>query len=376
MSDEATRFRFLDGLRGWAAFAVLIYHIFIDGLPANAFMADRMWWSKVFVVNGTLAVCIFFVVSGFSLSIRFLATGDARGLARIAGGRYVRLAVPIFAICAVSYLLMTTGLIGPAEVRPAPLDMFLRFTPTLEGLASFSLFKVFFAYANAESYDPPLWTMAYEFFGSFVVFALLALVRSWPVRTGVFAGLFLALMIGQSYYALFVGGVLIADVASRAHAWPGATRTGATLCACGMGLGLLLTPWFDAVYIAVAMLLVAGIAFCVPLRAAFENRLGDFLGWISYPLYLVQAPVVYAFSVGGLHYLLARGFDDVSARFIVGAATVPVAILCAIAFCPINDLAVTLSRRTGKAFVALFDGLTYSRDSRARGAAPPISGRW
>jgi peptidoglycan/LPS O-acetylase OafA/YrhL len=372
MSDEANRFRFLDGLRGWAAFAVLIYHIFIDGLPANAFMADRALWSKVFVLNGTLAVCIFFVVSGFSLSIRYLLTGDARGLARIAGGRYVRLALPIFAICAVSYGLITTGLIGPAASRPAPLDMFLRFTPTLEGLAGFSLFKVFFAYTNAESYDPPLWTMAYEFFGSFIVFALLALVRAWPARTAVFGTLFLALMCAQSYYALFVGGVFIADLVSRLHASPAANRPGAVLCLGGFVLGLFLSPWFDTVYIAVAMLLVAGIAFCVPLRRAFENRLGDFLGWISYPLYLVQAPVIYAFSVGGLHHLVAIGFDDAAARVIAGTATVPVAILCAIAFCPINDLAVKLSRRAGRAFLALLDALTYSRGSTARGAAPPI----
>jgi peptidoglycan/LPS O-acetylase OafA/YrhL len=254
--------------------------------------------------------------------------------------------------------------------------MFLRFTPTLEGLFDFSLFKVFFAYTNAESYDPPLWTMAYEFFGSFIVFALLALVRAWPARTVVFGALFLALMCAQSYYALFIGGVFIADLVSRLHSWPAAKRAGAALCVGGMTLGLFLTPWFDTVYIAVAMLLVAGIAFCVPLRGAFENRLGDFLGWISYPLYLVQAPAIYAFSVSGLHYLVARGFDDASARFIVGAATVPVAILCAVAFCPVNDLAVKLSRKTGKAFAALFDGFTYSRGSRARGAAPPISGRW
>ena len=188
----------------------------------------------------------------------------------------------------------------------------------------------------------------------------------------VFGALFLALMCAQSYYALFIGGVFIADLVSRLHAWPAADRAGAALCASGMMLGLFLTPWFDTVYIAVAMLLVAGIAFCMPLRHAFENRLGNFLGWISYPLYLVQAPVVYAFSVGGLHHLVALGFDDAPARLIAGAATIPVAILCAIAFCPINDLAVKLSRRTGRAFLALLDALTYSRGSTARGAAPPI----
>src|SRR5665213_1692875 len=111
MAGSATRFRFLDGLRGWAAVVVLFYHIFIDGLPPDAVMADRMIWAKVFCLNGTLAVCVFFVISGFSLSIRYLETGDERGLARIAFGRYFRLAIPIFAICAITSLLMVTNIL-------------------------------------------------------------------------------------------------------------------------------------------------------------------------------------------------------------------------------------------------------------------------
>src|ERR1700691_4379638 len=146
MESETKRVRFLDGLRGWAAIVVLLHHIFIDGLPANAFMADRVLWAKVFFLNGTLAVCIFFVVSGFSLSIRYLDTGDDRGLARLAAGRYLRLALPIFAICAITYGLLLWGIIPPAPQRPPPLDMFLTFTPTIERLLSFSLFKVFVAY--------------------------------------------------------------------------------------------------------------------------------------------------------------------------------------------------------------------------------------
>lgn len=354
MADGAKRFRFLDGLRGWAAFFVLIYHIFIDGLPVSGFMADRMLWSKAFMLNGVLAVCIFFVVSGFSLSIRYLETGEARGLARIAAGRYLRLAIPIFAICAISYVLMVSGTIGPASTRPSPLDTYLTFTPSLQSLFGFGLFKVFFAYSSAETYDPPLWTMSYEFFGSFMVFALLAAMRGWHARTIVFAGLFLALMVWQSYFALFVGGILIADIFAKLDAWPAVNRWGALLCLCGIALGLALSPWFNAVYIAVAMLLVAGVAFCGPIRTLFENRLGDFLGWMSYPFYLVQAPVIYAFSVNALHYLSSFGIAGEPARWIVGLATIPVAISSAIAFCPVNDLAVRLSRKFGAGFVGLF----------------------
>src|SRR5215472_4591156 len=134
---SAVRFRFLDGLRGWAAVVVLLHHLFVDGLPPNSFMADRTLWAKVFFLNGILAVSVFFVISGFSLSIRYLEAGDGKALGRIAAGRYLRLALPIFAICALTYGLLISGLIPPAVERPPPLDQFLTFTPTVEGLFGF-----------------------------------------------------------------------------------------------------------------------------------------------------------------------------------------------------------------------------------------------
>ena len=366
MADGAKRFRFLDGLRGWAAFCVLIYHIFIDGLPANAIMADRTLWSKVFFLNGTLAVCVFFVVSGFSLSIRYLETGEPYGLARTAAGRYLRLAIPIFAICAVIYVLMVSGVIAPANQRPPPLDAYLRFTPTVQSLFGFSLFKVFFAYSSTETYNPPLWTMSYELFGSFTVFAILAIMRTSPLRTVAFSALFVGLALWQSYFALFAAGILIADLFTRLDKWPSAGLYGATLCICGMICTLSLGTWFNAIYIAATALLVSGIAFCAPIRRLFENSLGDLLGWMSYPLYLVQAPVIYAFSVSGLHRLTTFGVANSTARWIVGIATVPVAIICAAAFCPINDLAVKLARKSGAAFIGLFDGPMKVAPSSAR----------
>jgi Acyltransferase family len=230
----AVRFRFLDGLRGWAAVVVLLHHLFVDGLPANSFMADRALWAKVFFLNGALAVSVFFVISGFSLSIRYLETGDARALARIASGRYLRLALPIFAICVVTYALLVSGLIPPAAQRPSPLDQFLSFSPTIDGLLSFSLLKVFVAYSGAESFDPPLWTMTYEFFGSFMVFALIAYLRPSRLRTLLLAMLFLLLTALQTYFALFVAGILIADLFALIGASTAANRAGAALCGAGL----------------------------------------------------------------------------------------------------------------------------------------------
>jgi len=38
--------------KGWAALVVLLHHVFVDALPANAVMADRSLWAKVFFLNG------------------------------------------------------------------------------------------------------------------------------------------------------------------------------------------------------------------------------------------------------------------------------------------------------------------------------------
>ena len=359
MESGPSRLRFLDGLRGWAAVVVLFHHIFIDGLPANSFMADRALWTNVFFLNSTLAVCVFFVVSGFSLSVRYLETGDDRGLARIAAGRYLRLALPIFAICAITHALLLLGMIPPAVQRPSPLDLFVAFTPTIKGLLSFSLLNVFVSYSGAETYDPPLWTMSYEFFGSYMVLAIVAIMRSWRLPTWTLGALFVALAACQTFFALFIAGILIASLFRQFDGSKSADLAGASLGVAGLFLILLPHAWFGLVYVVGVTCLTAGVTFCAPVRRLFENRLSDFLGWISFPLYLVQAAVIYSFSLHGLDVLASFGFEPSAQRWIVGAATVPVAILSAIVFCPVNDMAVTLSRRIGSAFLTLYNQLTW-----------------
>lgn len=365
MEGGTRRLPFLDGLRGWAAIVVLLHHVFVDGLPANGLMADQALWAKVFFLNGTLAVCVFFVISGFSLSIRYLDTGDDRALSRLAFGRYLRLALPIFAICAITHGLLLLGLIPPAAQRPAPLDMFLSFTPTVGRLLSFSLLKVFVAYSGAETYDPPLWTMSYEFLGSFMVFAIVAGLRPYRLRVLALGALFAALAACQTYFALFVAGILIADLLRKGGGSVTAERAGAALCVAGLFLILLPNAWFSLVYIAGTTCLAAGAAFCTPVRRFFENRLSGFLGWISFPLYLVQAIVIYAVSLRGLDLLASLGLAPAPQRWIVDVATLPIAILCAVAFCPINDWAVILSRRFGARCTAFCDAINRRHMPRA-----------
>jgi peptidoglycan/LPS O-acetylase OafA/YrhL len=364
--DGVRRLRFLDGLRGWAAVVVLLHHVLVDGLPANDVMADRALWAKVFFLNGTLAVCVFFVISGFSLSIRYLETGDGSALGRVAAGRYLRLAIPIFAICVITHALLLLAVIPPAAQRPPPLDAFLTFAPSLRQLLSFSLAKVFVAYTNAETYDPPLWTMSYEFYGSFMTFAIAAWVRPQRRRAIALAALFVALAVLQTYFALFVGGVLLAELYRSSAPAIERSRAGVALCVIGLLLLLLPSAWFGAVYVAGGTCLTAGVIFCRPLRGFFENRLSAFLGRISFPLYLTQAAVIYALAPRGLALAADLGFAAEAQRLIVAILLIPLALLCAIAFCPINDFAVAASRRFGASAVAFGTALDRRLARRSR----------
>jgi hypothetical protein len=88
-------------------------------------------------------------------------------------------------LCNLRHHLRTDGVQrdSPAAQRPSPLDIFGNFTPTVQGLHEFSLFSAYVSQSLAGSYNPPLWTMFYEFLGSFMVFATVAILRPLHLRT-------------------------------------------------------------------------------------------------------------------------------------------------------------------------------------------------
>jgi peptidoglycan/LPS O-acetylase OafA/YrhL len=105
MRDQDLRVRYLDGLRGFAAFVVLLSHVSIvafpsifNGLPE---MARLRWeWRLAgtpldLLWAANFAVCIFFVMSALVLS----AFCEKEGTNFVANSvrRYIRLTVPILA---------------------------------------------------------------------------------------------------------------------------------------------------------------------------------------------------------------------------------------------------------------------------------------
>lgn len=63
------RIYFLDGIRGWGAIMVVLFHFYILGFPIS--LEASVFLKKIFLFNGGMAVYLFFIASGFSLTIGY-----------------------------------------------------------------------------------------------------------------------------------------------------------------------------------------------------------------------------------------------------------------------------------------------------------------
>ena len=356
MQSAAGRYGFLDGLRGWGAVFVLLYHVFCDVLPPHAPIARTM--SLLIPFNGVFAVYVFFIVSGFSLTIDYLVRGDLSALTRIAAGRYLRLAIPVFLACLVVHLALLWGLIGPPSERLPVFQQAIHFEPTTSHLFRFAFFDVFFNYQNSDTYIRPLWTMSYELIGSFIVLAAALVLRPLKARL-----LILLILLGVllnipalALFALFPIGFLLADALNRG--WlDDRPFLGSILLAAGASIPLLL-PHSPRLWELAAVAVVCGSISIPRVRRFLENPTSLHLGKICFPLYLMHGPVMWI--VGDP---LTRNFGHtIGLRLSVDLLVVAISFAASYAFLPANNLGIWLARRAGAMAAA---GIALARLARA-----------
>lgn len=290
------------------------------------------------------AVCVFFLVSGFALSVGYYRKGDSVTVWRMGAGRYVRLVIPIFATCALVSVLLNAGLIMPS--RPEGFRGIYEFDPTVAHLLRFGLFDVFFRYRFTDTYAGPLWTMSYELIGSALVLGLLIFGgrRRWPP----YVAFALAILAGQSLYALFFAGMACASEFERLRSIPN------WLGACLLIAGTVAWRFSDAFVWAAATAFFVG-AITMPGALRFLcSRTSSVLGHISFPLYLVHGPMI--FAVGLPLYVAGR-------LWLAFIATLISSVVAAAAFMPVNSFAIRASRAFGDLAVRFARGLDSSRAS-------------
>ena len=289
------RYRQIDALRGVAAFAVLVYHLFPGDHISREWMATSSpdaigTFILTTVFNGTGATVLFFVISGYVLghnapdrpSVRYLASFFVRRFFRIMPGAWASL------LFASAIMLMAFG--QAADWSDWPRVLTLR-RPAL-------------------AINGPLWSLQVEWVGSvlfpFLLFLSIAgglAARLALLAVTVYCAQFHAVAWPLAFLPCFQIGIMVRDFTSRLQRGIGPVAAnmllGAGLIAIMLPTNLgrvgALTPWQEI------MIATAGSFTIVGLVAAkapawlhrFLLRPGpQFLGLISFSLYLLNLWIV------------------------------------------------------------------------------------
>jgi peptidoglycan/LPS O-acetylase OafA/YrhL len=352
-TSSAPRLYFLDGLRGFGALIVVLTHVFFQDNPITTKTVQAV--GNFALLNGHFAVWVFFIVSGFSLSVSFLRTGNRRALSALSVGRYFRLSIPILAFSLIFWLAIQLHLVPDVSDRWGGWSEYLTFRPSFFETLRFSLFDVFFRYDEATSINPPLWTMSYELGGSMIVLGMLALIGHQKRRWIVYLVLFAIVTAVVPYLAAFLFGLAGADF-YLSGAFPRLRRLLTWLAPLLTLVALLLATEFpdesqDLVYLGTTTLFFTGCLFSPWMKSLLESRLARFLGRIAFPLYLIHTLIEWTLTVRLMMWAGGPAQNDQLQRFFFDVLTVGVSLLLARALVGLDAAGIAISRWTGAAFV-------------------------
>ncbi len=367
IQDPFARAAFLDGLRGWGSLMVLFHHLLPTFLWPTT--PEFRHWTLAFITDGTLAVHVFFVLSGFALSIGFLETGDRRVIASLALRRYPRLALPILAATLLAWILAASGLMHNAAAARANgdgwLGYFYQFDMSFVGALRFSLFDVFFDYDLSRSYNGALWTMPIELAGSFIVFALCMVLREPRWRAAILALAFIVCAATVHGFRAFIIGMAIAlffdTMRHRSHLQGALRLLPWALFGAAIAYSTLSSPEGGALVarrttatLLAASAIVLAVTLSPGLQRSFANPLSRYLGSISFPLYLVHLPVLC--SAGSLIFvvLLDSGTAPLAAKALTLAATATLSLCVAHLFRHIESASIMASRLFARRLQSIF----------------------
>lgn len=303
LNASSTRFEVIDGIRGWAAFIVLLFHLFSETF-GTIYPAFKQGVCEM-IFNAPLAVTIFFILSGDALSASFFSSRQRSVIGRQIVKRYFRLAIPIFFSCFTVYLLMEMNLNYSAKAayivnREDWLGRMLPFKADPLRMLYYSYVWVFTKHSIANSYNPFLWTMSIELVGSLVVFLYLQMYEQLRHPIVVLCAMIGMFYVFDLHYASFMCGVLLCYLRSIGHFFRSkrfvANPVGAAVIVMGIlvlgGLSNRISGghlWFNTIMGAIVLYVIYCNNF---LQSIFVSRISRALGAISFPVYLCQFAVI------------------------------------------------------------------------------------
>ena len=344
MAQERKRLPWIDGLRGLACLAIFAHHFAGCFYPVLLYGTEQggvgplgiaLAQSPLAVlVNGNFWVCVFFVMAGFVAAWgRFGGERPQSPLYRLLPRqllhRYLRLTPPVFVVSALVLLMLRLGLMTNLAFSERyglywASNWYAEDIYTLRSLFMESFVRLCFV--GSEKFVGVLWSVCYLFYGNCLAALLAELSRERAKLLYLLCPLLFAvglpLGLRWAMYGCFPLGVLLARLVWDGR-FPSRPIPGALLILLGLLLGayptfftpegaygllntpVLLTEPFAFWHVLGAGMLVTGLCLSPGLQGLLSRRAPQWMGKISFSLYLVHMPVL--FSLGtGLFLLLDR----------------------------------------------------------------------
>lgn len=313
---------YFDSLRGIAACLVAVTHFLAAFYPYSVFgpggdAEPIAGWESIFLVPpfsllsaGHFAVCLFFVLSGYVLSISII--GEKNQFSRLVGAVAKR---PIRLGGVLLFSLLCAGMLFEFDSFHHQEAAVLSGSNWLAGFWTidfnwFELAKKVMTFKAGFEYNPPLWTLRIELIGSFIVFGVLVLINWMPYRfrTLILCGCLIGLF--STFYAGFIWGMLLADAKKQGFFNPLSKQ----LQRAGLVAGVLLAAYpYYAVKATMSSLAtpntfltaannhasmlsavaIMTLVLCSPLlQAGLQRRFLIWLGEMSYALYAIHLLII------------------------------------------------------------------------------------
>lgn len=368
------RYQQLDGLRGLAAFVVLVSHVACAFYPALFSYAGgdthtvsqvELWLVNTpfnCLFNGELAVAVFFVISGFVLSTRYFNTLEKRPVVAAIIKRYPRLMVLVWLSVLFSFVLQQSGVYGFSNLADITRSDWLKqlFTPaqTFTELLKNIGYQQFLKHNTPTPLNPVLWTISLELKGSLLVFIVLLLLPKNKFRYAVYA--LLVVYFFKTYYILFVAGLILSDIGSTPLkklpklVYVLLCLLVVILCSYKSNQQTILWTWLQPLepfirpHFIGAIGLISLILFNPFKPIVLQSKVAQFLGKISYPLYLFHVLILALIAFPQFSYLHQLGVNyHINVLLSCSSAIAVLLLLCKYLLFPLDDWSIKKANQLG-----------------------------
>ena len=362
MERTGAKISYLDGIRGLAAFLVFFHHFclvfytsFYNWNPVSSHLngLEIKYGQSVFsfLTNGNFCVCIFFVLSGFVLSRKYYQNNNIDTVVSGAQRRFIRLYIPIAFTLILSYVILKAGLYYNVQVSQLTHAewwfSYKWFVPHPEKqLAQCLAYKTLFE--GDSTFDTCLWSMSSEFYGSMMVYVLLALTHNTKVKVPVLLLILAVCLIKSKVYpAAFVLGILLNYVERTKEQFNYVLTSAIAVVLLIVGLGLGSYPSSNIVagtvfehlpvafqsdetwyHVTGAFLVIIAFVISARLQRMISLRFFTFLGYISFSLYLLHPIIIGSFSSICFVHLYAQMSYNLAALLVL-MLTIGITLLAA-----------------------------------------------